>query len=325
MATKKQKEELMQTLKFTPRTYTLSISGYGGEAYAGVVDREEYEFFKARKVDIAQYAYDWDDDKWSDIPHNMRPFDPGSPYECDNFFHASGADLDSSNFIIVSDENGDEHWSSGAGYSALESAGVKVDCISSNEIADLDEGDVVFWGGNGEKGTFFDGEIELTEPFDPRKLTIYYEDCDDWCLITNVEYDGNEIDGSGGYSTTGKWSDAKWFIVGDGEEVYTGIERDDDFDPASIPDVEVEEEITVKAEDIVADTPFMALAKSILEEQSWTSVDIKPSAKGTYECKFVDAVWPQGKERQAEWTGRSWKENGKKAPEMTGWRDIDEG
>lgn len=320
MATKKQKEELLAVLKFTPRTYTITISGYGGETYAGVVSRQEYDFFKSRKVDIAQYAWDWDDDKWSDIPHNMRPFDPGSPYDCDNLFHASGADLSDSSYITVSDENNGTYWESRAGWDELTNAGVTVDSMSCTELADLDEGDIVFWGGSGEKGTFFEGEIELTEPFDPRKLTIYYEDCDDWCLITSVEYAGAEIDGSNGYSTSGKWSDAKWIIVGDGEEVYEGVERDDDFDPESIQE-EAEEEL--KSSDIVADTPFMALAKALVEQREWKDISVKPPAKGTYECKFVDAVWPLGKERSAEWTGRSWRENGKKAPEMTGWRVVD--
>jgi hypothetical protein len=52
MATKKQQEELIQTLKFTPRTYNIYIGGYGGEAYAGTVDKATYEYFKEKKIDI---------------------------------------------------------------------------------------------------------------------------------------------------------------------------------------------------------------------------------------------------------------------------------
>ena len=52
MATKKQKEELMQTLKFTPREYKIEIGAYGGEIYFGTVDRKIYEFFKEKKIDI---------------------------------------------------------------------------------------------------------------------------------------------------------------------------------------------------------------------------------------------------------------------------------
>ena len=46
MATNKQKEELMQTLKFTPRNYKIEIVGRGGEIYWGKIDRKIYDLFK---------------------------------------------------------------------------------------------------------------------------------------------------------------------------------------------------------------------------------------------------------------------------------------
>ena len=51
MATKKktkaeQQEELIQTLKFTPRTYKIHMWGYGGERVLGTVSREIYDYFK---------------------------------------------------------------------------------------------------------------------------------------------------------------------------------------------------------------------------------------------------------------------------------------
>ena len=55
-----------------------------------------------------------------------------------------------------------------------------------------------------EKGTFFDGIITLTKPFDPSKLKIYsmnYPNGDN--IIQSVEYDGEEIDNEGG-DTNGK-------------------------------------------------------------------------------------------------------------------------
>lgn len=315
--TKKQKEELVQTLKFTPRTYTISVGGYGGETYCGIVDRKIYDYFKAKKIDMEQYAWTWDDDMWKDIPEEMRPFEPGSPYDCDNFFHASGATFDDSNEIYVYDENNNVHWQKSLGYS-LEDEGVVVECSSSNEIADLDEGTVVIWSAQGEKGGFFEGEIYLTAPFDPAKLKLYYEDCDGWAILTYIEYDGEEIDGSNGYSTTGKWNESKWIIVGD-EEVYAGEEREegeeygqDDFDPAAELDKIVQEH------DISA---FQELANALAER--WNDASEKPETKGTYEVKFAKGVWPLGDVRTAEWTGRSWKENGKKAPEMIGWKELE--
>ena len=313
--TKKQKEELVQTLKFTPRTYTISVGGYGGETYCGIVDRKIYDYFKAKKIDMEQYAWTWDDDMWKDIPEEMRPFEPGSPYDCDNFFHASGATFDDSNEIYVYDENNNVHWQKSLGYS-LEDEGVVVECSGSNEIADLDEGTVVIWSAQGEKGGFFEGEIYLTAPFDPAKLKLYYEDCDGWAILTYIEYDGEEIDGSNGYSTTGKWNESKWIIVGD-EEVYAGEEREegeeygqDHFDPAAELDKIVQEH-NISA--------FQELANTLAER--WNDASEKPETKGTYEVKFAQGVWPLGDVRNAQWTGRSWKENGKKAPEIIGWRE----
>lgn len=311
MATNKQKQELIETLKFTPRTYTLNISGYGGESYAGVVDRKIYDFFKSKNIDINQYAWDYDDERWKDIPEAMRPFYPGSPYDCDNIFHIAGAELTDLNYVIVTDEKGDTHWETTASYSELDDQGVDVECSASNEFDDLDPGTVVFWAGQGEKGCFFEGEIELRAPFDPRLLRIYFESNDNWDIISSVEYDGEEIDGSNGYSTTGKWSDAKWIIVGD-EEVYEGEERDDDYEPDT--------------DDAISDDAVSAFSTLVqaIADVSWNPVDTKPTAKGEYEVKFAKGEWPMGDVRNAEWTGRSWKENGKKAPEMVGWRELED-
>ena len=46
MATIKEQEELIQTLKFIPRTYRIELGAYGGEVYIGSVDRKIYDYFK---------------------------------------------------------------------------------------------------------------------------------------------------------------------------------------------------------------------------------------------------------------------------------------
>lgn len=231
MATRKQKEQLVKTLKFTPQTCRLMLQGYGGESYAGTVDRKIYDYFKKHEIDIEQYASEWDD-LFEDVPADMQPFTPGSPYECDNLFHASGAEVSDLNDITVSDSDGNDIWSHSLGSESLIKSGIAIGESDGAELDDLEPGTVVFWGGNGEKGCFFDAEFTLREPFDPKKLRLYYDNCDGWLLITAVEYDGEELDGSGGYSTTGKWSENKWIITGD-EEVYSGVERESQDDDDS--------------------------------------------------------------------------------------------
>ena len=296
MATKKQKEELMQTLKFTPRKYKVEIWGYGGEIYWGTVDRKIYDLFKEKEIDIEQYAGGWDDDMWTDIPSDMRPFDPGSPYECDYGCHLSGATFDESSYVTVYDENGEQVWQSSLDSVALAEQGVEYDCIDEKYINDYDPGTVVFMGAQGEKGLFFSNEFELKSPFDPKKLRICYEDCDGWMLTSNISYDGEDIDGND-YDTTGKWGENKWIIVGDTEEVYDGVERDEESYEDTGDD---DEEITLD------------------EAVEWTDQDTNPVFPNEYEV-LLDAEWPNSGIADAIWTGATWKRDGEEI-KILKWR-----
>ena len=106
-----EQEKLIQTLKFTPRDYKIEIVGRGGEIYWGRVDRKIYDLFKEKKIDIEQYAGGWDEELFEDIPEDMRPFYPGSPYDISGT-HESGATFSDESMVTVYDENGDEVWSS---------------------------------------------------------------------------------------------------------------------------------------------------------------------------------------------------------------------
>lgn len=307
MATKVEKDELIDILKFTPVTVRMYIQGYGGESYAGKVDRKIYEFFKEKRIDISEYANDWDDNFSSRVPEDMRPFYPGSPYDCDNLFHASGAELSDLNTITVEDDNGKTVWEHSVGYSDLEDAGVTVEEGGGADIYEhIDENQVVFWGGQGEKGCFFDGEFTLRAPFDPKKLRITFENCDDWYIINYVEYDGEEIDGSGGYSTTGKWTEQKWCLP-DGEE---------DYEPVSVEDFE-DEDTDEESLDTVVE------AEEDFERTPWYSAEVKPAHKGEYEVDLgTTVVWPFARIVRAEWTGRTWKDMDGKKIQFDTWRGL---
>ncbi len=313
MATKKQKQELVDILKFTPIKVTLNLQGYGGECYAGKVDRKIYDYFKQRKLDINEFAYNSDYAEEKSIPEDLQPFYPGSPYDCDNLFHASGAELSDLNCIRIEDENGKTIWENNLSYSELEEAGVTVSESGGGELLDLcDDNDVVFWGGSGEKGCFFDAEFILRAPFDPKKLTINYENCDDWYLITTVEYDGEELDGFGGYSTTGKWSEAKWILFND-EEVY---EPSDEEDAPILDGQEMQAQEAIDNWD-----PAKELDKIWENSKTdWFDKNDKPAYKGEYEV-LIDAPWPLGGPGMAEWTGRGWKKEGEKV-KIHQWRGL---
>ena len=302
MPTKKQKQELMDTLKWTPRTYTVQMYAYGGETYAGRVDRKIYDFFKKNKIDIEQYAADWDDAKWEFVPEDMRPFPPGSPYECNGLWQCSGATMDGSNTIEVSDENGDTVWSCALDPATLEEAGVEVECFSEALLSDEPEGTVIFYGGQGEKGSLFGGTIELRQPFDPAKLKITYEDCDGWALANSVDYDDETVSNDD-YSTTGKWSEAKWYIVGE-EQVYEGVERDDDGNMMEDEEEELDHPETNFDDEGDSDDN----AEPVI---TWQPDGSLPPTPGEYHVLVV-ADWPLGGVGMAEWTGKIWKQDGKK-------------
>ncbi len=317
MATKKQKQELIDTLKWTPRTYNLQLGAYGGEVYFGKVDRKIYDFFKQHKIDLEEYASDWDDDKWEFVPDDLRPFPPGAPYDGHNAIQCSGATLDSANCLTIYDENNDTVFECSLDPEELEKHGIEVHCWESEYINDYEDGTVVFWGGQGEKGLLFGAELELKQPFDPKKLKLNYSDADGWYIVNGVEYDGEDLDNND-YSTTGKWGENKWIIVGDTEEVYEGVHSDDKEDEDEQESAEWPE---VKADDW---DPAAELDKIIppYTVTEWFNKDINPVRKGEYEV-MIDAPWPNGGMGRADWTGRGWKHNGTKV-KIHQWRGITE-
>jgi len=333
MATRKQKQELMDTLKFTPVKAHVQIYGYGGECYMGRVTREEYEFYKQHKIDLDQIASDWNDDgKWNFIPNNLQIFPPGSPYECDNLMHASGATMDDGSTIQIQDENDNTLWSSTLDISALTKAGVKVvaggDVFSNDD--ELKDGDIVFWGGQGEKGIFFDGEITLRAPFDPKQLVITYADGDGWVLSSGVEYAGEDVEGYDGYSTTGKWAEHKFYIQGD-EEVYVGEERDDIDDESEEDEEASDEDWDPAAELDKIDVPVLEgeemWAQQAIDDamlSPWHPGDVNPVRKGFYDVEYQSGSWPWPMEDRIKWTGKKWQHNRGEATEVKRWRGLNQ-
>jgi len=305
MATNKEKQELVDILKFTPVTVNIQIYAYGGECYMGKVDRKIYDYFKEHKIDLEEYATDWDD-KFAFVPDDMRPFPPGSPYECDGMCHASGPELSDTNVIEITDKDGKTIWTSAFGINELEDQGVEVEEWETAIIDDEPEGTVVFWGGQGEKGTCFGSDFELRAPFDPKKLKISYSNCDGWWIANGVSYDEEDLDNND-LSTTGKWGENKWVIVGD-EEVYEPVSRDDIDDEDN--EIETEEEVIAAMPDV--------------PKTDWYPVDVKPVYKGHYEIDLGAAVaWPFSRIVKAEWSGRTWKdEEGKTIKGVTQWRGL---
>ena len=207
-------EKLMETLKFTPRTYKISMWGYGGEYIMGTVDRKIYNYFRARRLDLSDFAWDSDYADEHNIPEDMWPFPPGSYYDCDDMCHEHGVDRDAGT-LQIDDENGETIYQrslgdiSGGEEDEPEWGGGEEYWIGMKPV-----GTVVFFGVSNEKGTFFDGEIQLKTPFDISKLELGYDEIDGNDIVNSVKYDGEQID-NWGCDTNGKGSEFGFYLIKD--------------------------------------------------------------------------------------------------------------
>ncbi len=222
MATIKEQQQLMEVLKFTPRTYKVELWGYGGEYVMGTVDRKIYDYFRQHRISVADYA--WGGDEYEHVPEDMRPFEPGCWYDNDDMGHVSGVDMNAGTMQIT-DENGEVVYQ--RDLSDLDGCDVQLSTCEEVWIDEKPAGTVVYYGYSSEKGSFFEANIELREPFDPEKLLINISDFDSNEIVVGVEYDGEELDNYGG-NTNGKGSEHGFYIAGSNRG--SGYERYRDMD-----------------------------------------------------------------------------------------------
>ena len=289
MATKKQKQELMEILKFTPRTYKITMWGYGGEYVMGTVDRKIYDYFKHRRLDLSDFAWDSDYAEENNIPEDMWPFPPGSWYECDDMGHVHGVDRDSGT-LQIEDETGETIIE--RSLEDLDGCDIGLSCGDEVWVDSKEPGTVVFVGTSGEKGTFFEGEINLKQPFDQEKLIICYDDFDGSDVVCSVEYDGEDIE-NWGANTNGKSSDFGFYVAGSRKEGKW--ERYKNMDDISYPMTE------------------------------WFPKKVNPAYEGVYEIKTPGK---NSYQHQGKWTGSRWISSwGEDTPEteelkVKEWRGI---
>jgi hypothetical protein len=231
LATTEEKVELVETLK-GPRYYRIQINGYGGESAYMSISKEAHDFWNAHNEehgdhDMVQYmiADDLEECEFDDLdtvpveaqflndPEDdmyKRPW-----YESHTEFeHTYGAEYGSA-YISVEEVESEE-------YSAS-----NINEVMYNEsISDLNDvvGEETEWAHelvemgcceepeapyiaqlySSEKGCFFDGVIETIGDFDSKKLKVFTtEFLNGEDTITEVHYDGVEVDNNGG-DTNGK-------------------------------------------------------------------------------------------------------------------------
>jgi hypothetical protein len=234
----------------------------------GTVDRKIYDYFRHRRLDLSDFAWNSDYAEENNIPEDMWPFTPGSYYDCDNMGHVHGVDRNAGT-LQIDDENGDTIYQrslesiTGGDEDEPEWGGGEEVWIGMKPA-----GTVVFLGVSNEKGTFFEGEIPLKQPFDITRLTLRYDEFDGNDIISGVEYDGEIIDNWGG-DTNGKSSDFGMYLIKDSNtwDKYTNMD------------------------DIV------------YEMTDWFPKKVRPVHVGNY---MIRTAGKSSYEHQARWTGTRW-------------------
>jgi hypothetical protein len=236
------------------------------------VKREIYDYFRSRRLDVSDFAWNSDYAEVHNIPEDMWPFSPGSWYECDDMAHTNGVVLDSGT-VQIEDEEGVEVLRSSLDAFQDEDC-PEFDYADAVFIDDQPPGTVVFIGNSNEKGTFFEGSIDLTAPFDINKLTFHVEDVDGSDVVVGVSYGDESIDNWGG-DTTGKSSEFGFYVAGSLKDGKWERYRDSD------------------------DCTY--------EMTDWFSKKVTPVREGIYEIDTGKKnEWPNTVATTARWTGTRW-------------------
>jgi hypothetical protein len=271
-------------------------------------------------VDLAWGDEDtFQDDTELDL--DQLPYYPGQWYECDSMAHTHGVSRNAGTLQITDENNntvfekslddivgggcdGEPDWS----------------CQDEAWIGQAKKGEVVFIGSSNEKGTFFEGNIELRAPFDIEKLELYYDEVDGEELVNCVYYDGEEIENYGG-STDGKSSDMTMVRLIDDKGNWERYETDsiDNKDLVVEQSTSTWPEVHETGTDDPVDFPEVKLT-------DWFPKKIKPVRVGRYETKTtVKPAWPFPAEQMLQWTGKNWKDDeGNVIKEVIEWRGLRE-
>jgi hypothetical protein len=176
-------------------TYTIEIKGDGGEFIAGEVKKEFLDALEENDISIEDYADgDSDDEQFECIPEEIRPFDPGCWFDIHPYItHMNQCDIARMELSVTNEDcetvydggpySGSEHihdnWSE-------HDNGVVSFSIYDPDNEYLDK--CIYTCQRDEDGVFFSGEIELDEPFDPKKLCLMTINLNELDMITKVVY-----------------------------------------------------------------------------------------------------------------------------------------
>jgi len=190
--------------------YRIEIGGRGGEAVSGRVSQASYDYFDEHDIDLEDYATEWDNEQ--EVPVESQPFPPGEWHDCDDLAHEFGTDINDT-FVTVTDADNNVLLDN-VDYPNLLRMGANSECDEIYPEDKVEAGTSYFIGQSYEKGLFYSFEVE-TDAFEVSRLTICTSDVDGWELVTNIQYNGEDLEDLGEMSTDGKGYEFSMRIAGE--------------------------------------------------------------------------------------------------------------
>ena len=203
MATLKEKQKLIQTIKTPNRYFRLSFNRYGGEVAMGTITKDQYDYWSDNdgfEEYMAQVDFDADDAN-KEIPDRAqfdRPF-----YEYADICHLAGPEWADSQTLYIEELNkkGEPMEDGQGGYvkdlqydfGDLESMGALIKTTEEHHVGSKScENEYYVFGQYFNKGGWHTPDIIKTGPdgFDMDKLTIEMVNADGFKVFNEIEYDG---------------------------------------------------------------------------------------------------------------------------------------
>ena len=205
MATLKEKQKLINTIKTPNRFFRLSFTRYGGEVAMGTITKDQYEYWTDNdgfEEYMAQVDFDANEANLR-IPKRAQFDQPF--YEYSNICHLSGPEWDDSQTMYIEEldkdgrpmETGDGHLTYVKDiqhdYGDLESLGAEIICEETHNTGSKScENEYYVFGQYFNKGGWHTPDIIKTGPdgLEIDKLKIRYTDADGFKVFNEIEYDG---------------------------------------------------------------------------------------------------------------------------------------
>ena len=77
-------------------TYQLELSGYGVEIVVGTISKKTFNYFLSNNIDMQDFI-----NGNVEIPKELKPFDNGAWFECDDIVHLHNLFFEEKNKLII--------------------------------------------------------------------------------------------------------------------------------------------------------------------------------------------------------------------------------